>query len=397
MLKKLRWAAAILTAWISLDLYLGKRAHARRRKTFAPPEMTSGHVEFFQYGDALFAHILKRVRAAEDHIYMHFYIFRNDDAGRDVLDALKLKAQEGVTVKLLIDYLGARLPLSTRRELKHSGVDLEYTQKPTLPFLFYSLNERNHRKVTVIDGDHAYVGGFNVGDEYTGNDPEVGMWRDYHLYVTGLATSSLARQFARDWYHASGEKLHLPVPEESSQEEMPLQLLSTDGNHVPDHFEGLFAEAESSVFIGTPYYIPDSRMHEAILHLRRRGVSVQLLFPKHPDHPLVRDGAMLYMKELLDAGVDVRQFQHGFYHAKVVLVDQTVLDIGTANYDMRSFYINHEVNCTIREPAWVEQVARHIEHDFHVDAEKITYEMLEERNAWDKTREQAARLLSSWM
>ncbi|SDO53379.1 cardiolipin synthase [Alkalicoccus daliensis] len=396
-MRKLPWAAAGVAAWITLDLYFGKKHHRSKAGLYEPPAITTGDASLFIHGETFFEHLLKQIRASESTIYMHFYIFRNDSIGGEILKALQRKAKEGVKVKLLVDWVGARLSPKIRRRLKKSGVKLHYAQKPRLPFLFYSLNERNHRKVTVIDGEHAYVGGFNVGDEYTGGDPKIGMWRDYHLYVQGVAVASLGKQFARDWFAASGEKLRITRPKKRPEKEIPIQLLSTDGAHVTDHFKELFSRAKKSVFIGTPYYIPGHEMHTEVLKLAERGVKVQLLIPKNPDHPLVRDGAFNYIRELLDAGVGVRQFSEGFYHAKLMLIDNKILDISTSNFDMRSFYINHEINCTIEDKAWVKNVQNIIQRDFFTYGEEITYEMLDSRNFWDHTREKSAKLISPWM
>ncbi|WP_147802710.1 cardiolipin synthase [Alkalicoccus halolimnae] len=396
-MNKFRWTAAALLAWISTDLYMGKKAHQKKAEDFVPPEVTSGEAEFFMHGDTLFSHMLKRLRASDCHIYMHFYIFRDDNLGSEILTTLIQKAEEGVKVKLMIDWAGARISLQTRRRLKRSGVELVYSQKPKLPFLFYSINERNHRKVTVIDGEHAYVGGFNVGDEYTGNDPVIGSWRDYHLYVRGIAVAALGRQFARDWNAACGEKLDITMPSFRPETEIPIQLLSTDGDHVPNHFKAIFKRAEHSVFIGTPYYIPGADMHREVLKLARRGVKVRIMIPKNPDHPLVKDAAYPYMPELLDAGVEIRQFEDGFFHAKFILIDDKIFDIGTANFDMRSFYINHEVNCIIEDEAWIRNVMSRIERDFFTYGELITYETLAARTRWERTRTSVANLFSSWL
>ncbi|NJP37350.1 phospholipase D-like domain-containing protein [Alkalicoccus luteus] len=396
-MRKLRWGLAAMLAWISLDLYIGKKRHKRRSGEPAPPVKTSGNAAFFNQGDELFTHMLQKMKQADTCIHMHFYIFRDDDVGREFLDVLMQKASEGLDVRLLLDWVGARLPLRTRRELKKSGVLFSYAQKPRLPFLFYSINERNHRKVTVIDNKHAYIGGFNAGNEYAGSDPRIGIWRDYHLYVTGAAIPALSRQFARDWQTDTREPLTIPDPVEADSDPTPLEFRSTDGAHVTDHLKELFAEAETSVFIGTPYYIPGADMHREVIRLAQRGIKVRILIPKHPDHPLVKDAAFPYFRELLDAGVEVRQFAEGFYHAKVILIDDHVIDITTANFDMRSFYINHEASCTIRDRSWITSIRPGLDSDFYEYGEPITYHLLSSRTWPDRLREKTATLISSWM
>lgn len=393
-MKKKLWTAAGTAALISLDLYLGSRRHKRAAGRYEPPVPSQGKPEFFIDGDKLFRHMLQQIYSAEKQIHMHFYIFRDDETGIQFLQGLIQKAREGVDVKLMLDWMGHEISLKTRRILRKSQVQLTYVQKPKLPYLLYSLNERNHRKVTIIDGKHAYIGGFNVGNEYRANDPDLGTWRDYHLYVQGDVVHDFSRQFARDWEKSSREKMEVPVVAAPLDEQVPMTMISTDGAHLINHLKQLFADAQYSVFIGTPYYVPGREMHQEVLNLAKRGVKVQLLIPKEPDLPLLKHAAYNYLRELLDAGVDVRLYNRGFYHAKVLLIDNERLDVSSANFDMRSFYINHELNCTISESAWVQGMSIKIAYDFYMCSEKVTYELLNNLTLWDRTRKSAAKLIS---
>ncbi|WP_181186157.1 cardiolipin synthase [Alkalicoccus urumqiensis] len=393
----LRWAAAAVITWISLDLYFGRKQHEKQSGDFRPPESSSGEAAFFRNGTKLYEHMMERLRGAEHNIYMYKYFFRDDRLGSEIIQVLTQKAQEGVHVRLLVDWIASEVRGETKKKLKNAGVEFAYSQKPSFPFFFYSLNERNHRKVTVIDGEHAYMGGFNVGDEYAGDDPEIGIWRDYHLHIRGPAVQMLGHQFARDWKTATGETISLQKPKYEPENPMPMYLLSTDGAHLPQHFRSLFQRAEHSVFIGTPYYVPDGEMHNEVVRLAQRGVRVRLLFPKYPDHILVKDAAFSYLRELLEAGVEVRQFNQGFYHAKVIMIDEKVVDIGTANFDMRSFYMNHEVNLMIESSEWVPRVTEYMVDDFETFGEPITLEDLNGRTWVDKLRERIAMVFSSWL
>lgn len=388
------WTAAGAAALVSIDLYFGSRRHKKAAGRYEAPVSSQGKPEFFMDGDKLFRHMLHQIYHAEKQIHMHFYIFRDDETGVQFLQALIYKAAQGLDVKLMLDWIGHEISPKTRRILKKSKVQLTYVQKPKLPYVLYSINQRNHRKVTIIDGKHAYIGGFNVGNEYRANDPDLGTWRDYHLYIQGDIVHAFSQQFARDWEKSTQEKLEIPAPSNPLPEQVPMQLISTDGVHLINHLKQLFADAEHSVFIGTPYYVPGREMHQEVLNLAKRGVKVQLLIPEEPDLPLLKQAAYIYMRDLLDAGVDVRRYNRGFYHAKVLLIDNKRLDVSSANFDMRSFYINHESNCTIEESEWVSRMSIKIAYDFYICSEKVTYELLDNLTLWDRTRRSAAKIIA---
>ncbi|SDZ44723.1 cardiolipin synthase [Evansella caseinilytica] len=388
-----------LAAWISIDLHLGKKAHRARLRSFQEPGARKGDARFFSQGDELFDHMFQQIATAQSHIHMQFYIFRDDNIGRKMLNNLKEKAREGVAVRLLIDWAGAKIPRREQLEMKYAGIRFYQSNSPRLPFLFYSLNVRNHRKITVIDGKIGYIGGFNVGDEYLGRDKQTGSWRDYHLAITGEAVADLQKQFLVDWQRASREQL----PHDGTffpqlpQGKLTMKMIPTDGDYVKQTFLSLLAHAKASVFIGTPYFIPGKEMKKVLIELVKKGVDVQILIPKYPDHPLVKDAAYPYIRELLGAGVTVHQFYNGFYHSKVIIIDSDIIDIGTANFDKRSFHINYEVNCLIYDNEWIAPVREEIEKDFYQSSEKITLAAANKRSIFAYVKEAFAKVVSPYM
>lgn len=390
----------ILIVWFVLDLLIGTRIHRSRISQLGANVIRHSYVEFFSHGDKLFDHMFQQIDTATHHIHMQFFIFRNDHIGQKFLDLLKEKAIQGVDVRLLVDWGGYAISKKEKKSLKNAGVQLAKTNRPSFPFLFYSINERNHRKVTIIDGVHGYIGGFNVGDEYLGRDPEMGRWRDYHLYIEGEASQDLQEQFVIDWNGATGFDVRMEDLIMSDKEAIgstSLRLVLTDGGHVVKLILELLDRAEESVFIGTPYFIPGEMVKKKLVQLAKRGVVVKILIPKYPDHALVKDAAYSYFQDLIEVGADVRQFYEGFYHSKVFIIDEHIADIGTSNFDKRSFHVNKEINCIIEDHHWVASVKEEIEKDFYESAENITLEFLENRSFVDKSKEKIATLFSPFL
>ncbi|ADU32347.1 cardiolipin synthase [Evansella cellulosilytica] len=387
----------LLVVWITIDYNLGKKWSHKKIHPYKGAPMRKSDALFFSKGDELFDHMFEKIEQAKHSVHIHFYIFREDEIGKDMLQILKDKAREGVTVRLMVDAVAGKITKKVQKELKEAGVLFAKSHPISLPFLFYSYNERNHRKITVIDGKLGYIGGYNVGDEYLGRDPKMGQWRDYHLFLTGEAVADLQKQFLLDWQGASKEKISLqskeffPTLEKGS---LDVQIVPTDGAYVQETIFELLKHAKKSVKIGTPYFVPGEKMKKKLIEIAKAGIHVQVLIPKHPDHPLVKEAAFPYIRSLIQHGVDVRQFYDGFYHSKTIIVDDKVIDIGTANFDKRSFFINHEINCVIHSNEWIRPVKDEIEKDFYESSEKVTLDKIKKRTFMDYIKESAAKVVS---
>lgn len=380
--------------WLLIDLAFGHRHQSKRvSKKNAP--LRKGDVVFYAEGSDFFEGLFEAIEKANDHIHINFFIFRDDTIGKKTIVRLKRKAAQGVKVRILVDFVGSlKFPKRTRKDLEKHGIAFETSQKPHFPFWFYSLNRRNHRKISVIDGHTGFVGGFNVGDEYLGKNPRLGDWRDYHLKLEGDGVQDLQRQFLADWKEASGEtvtgRLYYPKLAEGN---IKLRLLPTDGAPLENCFLGLINGAQKSIIIGSPYYIPGQIVQQALIRARKRGVAVKLILPIKKDHPLVHEAAVPYFRPLLKAGCEIFLFYQGFYHAKVMIIDEKICDIGTANLDRRSFTFNNEMNCFIYDDDLITTVLSALDRDFR-RSEKLKMESLKKRSIGDRIREGAAASVS---
>jgi cardiolipin synthase A/B len=387
---------AILCILAGIDFYFG---HKKQVSLELPPSKARGEMQFISTGYHFFDALFRDISEAAIHIHIQFYILRDDELGQELCDLLIRKAKEGVKVRLLLDFLGSHgVKKETIQSLKQAGIHFQYTNKPGFPYFLYRVNNRNHRKVAIIDGKIGYIGGYNVGNEYIGKDTKVGDWRDYHLKVNGPINDVLQQSFVADWNIASGENLEAPLidnPQEAAQKEF--MLIHSNGDAVYRFFYKKIQRAKKSILIGSPYFIPGKKMNRALLRALKRGVKLTLLIPMKPDHILVQEASFLYLKPLLEAGAEIYQFHEGFYHSKVLMFDEEICDIGTANFDFRSFFFNDEINCSFTEKSYIQEVKKVIESDL-ARSEKLTLKHLKKiRTLKVRLKEAAGFIISPFL
>ncbi|OLO42244.1 cardiolipin synthase [Alkalihalophilus pseudofirmus] len=378
---------------LRLDFKYGQEKQRKEAKRFHQ-EMRYSKVNLLTTGDDLFDHLFRDIQQASNHIHILFYIIKDDNISKKMMSLLMDKAKEGVIVRVLVDRIGSDIKRSSIKQMEDEGVLFSYSHPIKFPYLFFTLNRRNHRKISVIDGKIGYVGGYNVGDEYLGRDPKFGNWRDFHLRLDGDGVQDLQEQFFEDWYAATKEKisrdrLYPPLIKGNTA----LRILPTDGVYLEDTFLDLIRQAENAVTIGTPYFIPGMALQGELINAAKRGVNVQLIVPKKADHPLVKEASYPYFKDLLDVGVDIYQYYRGFYHAKIIIIDDQVCDIGTANFDKRSFHIDHEINCLIYDSTFIQKVLDEVQFDISI-SERLTLKQYNQRSIFEKGKERFATIFS---
>lgn len=369
----------------------------------------NNQVDIFTDGEEKFTDLRAELRKAENHIHIQYYIIKNDELFDSIAAILVEKAKSGVEVRILYDGMGGRfMPSSHWKALEAAGVKVGCFFPPILGRLNLRVNYRNHRKIVVIDGKIGYVGGFNIGKEYISKDPKFGYWRDTHLKIRGDAVISLQIRFALDWNYAVKENLFKNMNyfnqvadplfiEESVDLPLGIQIITSGpdspNQEIRDNYLELFAKARHHIYIQTPYFVPDEAVLSALFIAAKSGVDVRLMIPCKPDHPFVYWATYSYVGDLLAAGARCYTYEHGFLHAKGVMVDGRVSCYGTANMDIRSFELNFEVNATIFD----EQTTEHLEEIFIEDlanCKEITLEEYKQRALMIRIKEQFSRLLS---
>lgn len=326
------------------------------------PEVAHFHgnrVTLLAHGGDFFPALFAALDSATCSISAEFYLIRPDDTGSLFAQALIAAASRGLEVHLIYDYLGCLdTPSAFFQQLQAAGVQCLPFNKPVFSRLHW-LDVRDHRKVVVIDGRTAFLGGLNVGDEYSGFGESFLRWRDVGLRLDGPAVGELQRLFLQSWEQEGGAG----APGQAVPGDEPLPAGDADVmivNGTPHHtrsvirnsFRVAMTGAIHSIRIITPYFIPGPRVVRSLLRAVQRGVRVQLIVPSISDVPTIQLMSRAYLAPLLDAGVEIYQRQGTILHAKVMLIDDYWVTLGSANFDFRSFHRNYEINVIIDSRAF---------------------------------------------
>ena len=334
------------------------------------PFLYGNSVQLLVDGDNTFGSILRGIDVAEDYSLFQFYIVHDDEIGRRIKQHLIARAEAGVRVYFLYDEMGSHeLPASYKRDLQAAGIEVSPFNTRKGHGNRFQINFRNHRKVVVVDGRTAWVGGHNVGDEYLGRDPKFGHWRDTHVRIIGPAALGAQLSFAEDWYWATDQRLALTwQPEAAAEADLPVLILPSGPADEYETANLMFVQAinvaKERIWIASPYYIPDRSVITALQLAALRGVDVRILIPDQPDHLGVYLAAFTYLDEAGQSGVKFYRYQDGFLHQKVVLVDNAYATIGTANFDNRSFRLNFEITAAVADRDFAAEVQSMLENDF---------------------------------
>ncbi|MGM8214655.1 cardiolipin synthase [Bacillaceae bacterium W0354] len=353
-------------------------------------------------GAEKFPKLLEAIQSAEHHIHLQYYIVRNDDIGTKIKDLLIKKAKEGVEVRFLYDAVGSwKLSNSYIDDLLEAGVKIKDFAPISLPFFGNRINFRNHRKIVVIDGKVGFVGGLNIGDEYLGKDKYYGNWRDTHLLVRGEAVRNLQMIFLQDWKYETGEELSESVylsPELVENGQLGgVQMVAGGPDNQWETIKKLYfamiTSAKKSIWIASPYFIPDEDILTAMKVASLSGVDVRLLVPKRPDKRIVFYASRSYFPELMDAGIKIYEYKEGFMHSKIVIVDSELASIGTSNMDMRSFHLNFEVNAFLFRTKSTAKLVEDYQNDVSI-SDEIDPDEFMNRSIFIRVMESLFRLLS---
>ena len=362
---------------------------------------SDNQVEFFFDGEDKFNAIFNSIEYAKNYIHMEYYIFNDDNLGKKIISALTKKAKDGVEVKLLIDGMGGRkLTKSLINVLTDAGGEVVFFFPPFIPVFNVRINYRNHRKIGIFDGREAYLGGFNVGDEYLGQSAKFGYWRDTHIKIRGSAIRAIQWQFFLDWRFASGKEIkgyQTYIGEEFEENRVGMQVVSSGPDSkwpsIKDGYLKMIINAEKRLYVETPYFIPDDSIYEGLKIAGLSGLDVRVMIPNKPDHPFVYWAGLSYIGELLEAGVRFFTYEKGFMHSKVMIMDDLVSSVGTANLDIRSFKLNFEINAFMYNRETNKILAERFLNDLE-NCKEITLETYNKRSKYIKIKESVSRLLS---
>ena len=362
------------------------------------PCLANNEVKLLINGDATFSAIFEAISKAKQAVLVQFFIIHDDDLGRRLQALLLEKAAQGISIHVLYDRIGSHaLPASYIEKLREGGVQIKAFATRSGWLNRFQINFRNHRKIVVVDGEIGFVGGHNVGDEYLGLKPPLAPWRDTHVAIVGPVVACLQESFAEDWFWATRELPPLILPQSYPEDGVLCQLLASGPADPQETCSLFFVEAihaaTERVWITTPYFIPDEAVSAALYLAVLRGVDVRILVPSRPDHYVVYAASSLFAFEAVRAGVRIFRYKPGFLHQKVVLVDNEISAIGSANMDNRSFRLNFELMLLTVDEDFAQEVEDMLTADFAL-AHELSIEESRETHHLQQLGMRVARLIS---
>lgn len=364
------------------------------------PATTGNRVELLIDGQQTFDSLLAGLAGAEKFILFQFYIIRDDDLGRRVCRVLTDKAKKGVKVFVLYDEIGSRTFAGTRlyKGMLMSGVKVAPFNTTQGRRNRFQLNFRNHRKNVVVDGEFAWIGGHNLGDEYLGLNKHIGHWRDTHTRVEGPAVLGAMQAFATDWRWATRSAMNIDwvVSAEQKGDSTVLVFPSDPASEYEEAglmYHQAIVAASRRIWIASPYFVPDHGIVSALQLAALRGVDVRVIIPDEPDGPVVAMANWAYTRDLLPVGVKVYRYQGGFMHQKVLLMDDHIAGVGTANFDNRSFRLNFEITLLVHDPLFASQVDDMLQADLR-RCRQVSMEEIDNKPVWFPLAMGVAKLFS---
>jgi cardiolipin synthase len=364
----------------------------------ATPVVGGNRVEFLLNGEEIFPAMLAAIRGAQKTIAYAQYFYEDGPVAREMAEALVERCRAGVRAHILLDGFGTLfMPPEYRQTMEEAGCEVVTFRplNPLNPFALRKANNRNHRRILVIDGRVGFTGGSGVSAKWMGDGRTKGHWRETDVRVEGPVVQSLQGAFAENWLEATGVVLggedYFPRAAEPRGSVLAQVVRSSPAGGSSAMYTMLLlaiSSAQRSILITNPYFLPDERMVETLMETAQRGVRVVLLLPGPIDASLLREASRLEFGRLLRAGVEIHEYQPALLHAKTMVIDGAWATIGSANLDNRSLALNDELNLVLYD----REVASRLEQIFHED---LAYSRRVERSpAWRRSMDWLLRLLA---
>lgn len=409
-------AAVLLAVLLATNLSLGERKvkqeiprlysiadkqFERSLGVLLGPQIVGGNrFQALLNGDRIFPAMLDAIHKARNTITFETYIYWSDAIGKQFADALAERARAGVKVHVLVDWVGSsKMEPQLLEEMKKAGVEIRHYR----PLRWYNLdhvNNRTHRKLLIVDGRIGFTGGVGIAEQWTGNAQDPRHWRDSHFSVEGPVVAQMQAVFADNWMKTTGKVLHGPeyFPSIAAAGTGRAHMFSSSpsGGSESMHLMYLLAitAAQHSIYLSSSYFVPDELTREALIAAVQRGVRVKIIMPgKHIDVETVRRSSRGLWGELLQAGIELYEYQPTMYHCKVMIVDGLLVSVGSTNFDNRSFRMNDEANLNIYDAAFARQQTEVFLQDL-AQSKRIRYADWQQRPLTEKLWERLAALLA---
>jgi len=359
--------------------------------------------EFVSPGEAFLPRLLEELRAAEKYIFIEFFILAEGEMWNQIYDILKEKAKNGVEIKIIFDDFGSikRQNKNFISELRKNNISVSIFN-PINPIMNIFMNNRNHRKIVVIDGKVAITGGINIGDEYVNYEERFGYWLDSAIIIKGDAVKSFLVMFANMWEFTTGKKINIPLHDAYAPcFEEGFVVPYCDGplnnqNPAEGIYMQILSTAQKYVYIATPYLIIDNTMKNIIHMAAKSGIDVRIIVPHIPDKWYVHPATQYNYLELLEAGVKIYEYTPGFIHSKLFVSDDKVATVGTVNMDYRSFVFHFECGAWICDNSTVLDIKDHFEETI-TKCKEIKIEEWKKRPIKDRIKQEILHIFAPFM
>ena len=366
-----------------------------------PAILPGNHVIDYENGDEIFPAMLGAIASAQKTITFETYIYWSGDIGKKFELALSERARAGVRVHLLVDWVGSiKMDEEMLQAMQDAGVEVERYR----PLHWYNLgrmNNRTHRKLLVIDGKVGFTGGVGIADQWTGHAQDPDHWREAHFRIEGPAVAQMQSAFNDNWIKTTGTLLngpdYFPPLERVGDMDAHLFIASPAGGSESMHLMYLsaIAAAEHTIDLTASYFVPDELIMTALVAARKRGVRVRVLLPgKHIDSETVRLSSKASWGELLEAGIEIHEYQPTMLHVKLLVVDGELVSLGSTNFDIRSFRLNDEASLNVYDRDFAARMTEVFEGDLQ-HAVQYSHEMWENRPLREKLAEKFVRPIRS--
>ena len=366
-----------------------------------PPIRGGNRVANLENGVEIFPAMLAAIKGAQETICFETYIYWSGDIGRAFVDALTERAEAGVAVHVLIDWVGSqKMEAGLIDRMKSAGVQVEHYH----PLRWYHLarmNNRTHRKLLVVDGAIGFTGGVGIADNWDGNAESPKHWRDSHYRIEGPAVAQMQASFMDNWIKTTGQVLQGEsyFPDLDSEGEAEAQVFTSSPRGGGDSMLLMYllaiTAAEKTIDLAAAYFVPDELSLAALRAALERGVRIRVIVPgEHIDTEVVRKASRARWGELLEAGAEIREYRPTMFHCKTFIVDGLLVSVGSTNFDNRSFRLNDEANLNVYDAAFAARVTAVFEKDLQ-KTRRITYEAWRQRPWHEKLLEKTSALLSS--
>lgn len=357
-------------------------------------------VKLLLNGENKFPEVFEALEQAKHHIHIEYYIFSYDDIGKKIINILTLKAAQGVEVRIIIDDFGSKKNKRMVKKLKKAKIEI-HRFMPVRFVLLAQANFRNHRKIIVIDGRIGFSGGINIDERYLNNGKHKLFWRDTHIRVDGPLVNLLQLQFLLSWHFTSKSTFPFKAPyfgNEFTTKGKATATLVASGPDSPRPYcmEAILSainQAEDKIWIITPYFIPTDQIVTALQIAASNGVDVRMILPGKTDSHIVKHASLSFIAPLLRSGIKIFFYRKGFAHAKTMTFDNRLAIVGTANMDIRSFYINFEIVSLIYDKQFCEELDKSFEEDLQ-SCNEMTYLEWAKRSFANRLIDSTCRLLT---